>query len=342
MFLARLLFHTDHICGVKLEDATNSCEGKHPVEKIRNEATLISGSVLRINKSVQTMDAKDLLLDSLDERSATYAKKVKRCRDEFSTDAVHDLRTSIRRLLAILDVVAFMTSASKVEKLSGRLKDQLDGFSDLRDMHVMLDKLAKDVNTLPELEPLQGYLEKREKRRQRADEKHIQNIKPGGVERRVLKIRRSVEDLSELEVGMELPQAVDQAYLTVIQRYGEVDPARLISIHRLRVGFKKFRYMVEAMHPCLPDFPEALLKQMQDYQTEMGNIHDLQVFLETLAEFAEKSDAYNPVPVRRIYERILAEVISRYLKHKEDVLTFWRATPLEAFPWEAGQTRKDG
>ena len=287
------------------------------------------------------MDAKDLLLDSLDERSATYAKQVKRCRDEFSTDAVHDLRTSIRRLLAILDVVAFMTSASKIKKLSGRLKDQLDGFSDLRDMQVMLDKLQQDVNALPELEPLQGYLEKREKRQQRADEKHIQNIKPGGVEKRLLKIRRDAEELSELEVRRELPQAVDEAYLTVIQRYGEVDPAQLISIHRLRVAFKKFRYMVEAIHPCLPDFPEALLKRLQDYQTEMGNIHDIQVFLETLAEFAEKSDTYNPVPVRRIYERILAEAVSKYLKNKSDVLSFWRATPLEAFPWEAGQTRKE-
>ena len=340
MFLARLLFHTNHIGGVKLEDAPG-VEVNIPQKKFGNESTLISGSVARINQSVQTMDAKDLLLDSLDERSTTYAKRAKRCRDEFSTDAVHDLRTSIRRLLAILDVVAFMTSASKIEKLSDRLKDQLDGFSDLRDMQVMLDKLEQDVNTLPELEPLQDYLEKREKRRQRADEKHIQNIKPGGVEKRVLKIRRSVEDLSELEVRKELPQAVDQAYLTVIQRYGEVDPAQLVSIHRLRVGFKKFRYMVEAIYPCLPNFPEALLKQMQEYQTEMGNIHDMQVFLETLAEFAETSDAYNPAPVRRIYEKILTEAVSKYLKHKDDVLTFWRATPLEAFPWEAGQTRKD-
>ena len=139
--------------------------------------TLISGSVLRINKSVQTMDAKDLILDSLDERSATYVKKAKRCRDDFSTDAVHDLRTSIRRLLAILEVVAFMTSGSKIEKLSDRLEDQLDGFSDLRDIHVMLDQLEKDVTTLPELEPFQNYLEKREKRRQRQDQKHVQNIK---------------------------------------------------------------------------------------------------------------------------------------------------------------------
>jgi CHAD domain-containing protein len=287
------------------------------------------------------MDAKDLLLDALGERSATYVKKARRCRDDFTTDAIHDARTSIRRLLAILDVVAFITSASKIEKLYDRLKDQLDGFSDLRDMQVMLDKLKEDINTLPELEPLQNYLEKRERRRQREDEKHIQDIKPGGIEKRLLKIRRDVEDLTEEEVRGKLPQAVDEAYLTVIQRYGEVDPAQLVSIHRLRVAFKKFRYMVEAIYPCLPNFTETLLKRMQEYQTEMGNIHDIQVFLETLAEFAEKSVSYNPAPIRRIYERILGEAVSKYMKNRSEVLTFWRATPLDAFSWEAGQTRKE-
>lgn len=287
------------------------------------------------------MDAKDLLLDSLDERTATYVKKAKRCRDNFSTDAVHDLRTSLRRLLAILEVVGFMTSTSKVEKLVDRLDDQLDGFSKLRDMQVMLDKLKEDVNTLPELEPFQNYLEKREKRHQREDEDHIQNIKPGASEKRLLKLRRDVEDLVEVDVQRDLPQAVDQAYLAVLQRYAEVDPSQLVSIHRLRVAFKKFRYMVEAIYPCLPNYPEELLKRLQEYQTEMGDIHDIQVFLETLSKFAEKSESYNPVPMRRIYERILADAVSRFMKHKDDLRSFWRASPLDAFPWEAGQARKE-
>jgi CHAD domain-containing protein len=287
------------------------------------------------------MNTQDLLLDSLDERGTVYSKKLKRSRDDFSTDAIHDLRTSIRRLLAILDVVAFITSAGRIEKLSDRLKDQLDGFSDLRDMQVMLDKMSENVDELPALEPFQDYLKKREKRRQRADEKHIQNLKPGSIKKRLQKIQKDVRDLSEEDLQGKLPQAVDEAFLTVVQRYSEVDPANLLTIHRLRVAFKKFRYMVEAIYPCLPHFPESQLQRMRDYQTKMGDIHDIQVFLETLSEFADKNESYNPQPVRDFYEQMLAECVSDYLKNKDEVLTFWRATPLEAFPWEAGQTRKD-
>jgi CHAD domain-containing protein len=287
------------------------------------------------------MDARNLLLDSLDKQRANYRENLKLCRAEFSRKAVHDLRTSLRRLLATLDVIAFVTSAARIEKLSDRLKEQLDDFSELRDIQVMLDRVSEDVGTFPELEPFQNYLEKREKKKQRSDEKHIQNIKPGSIDKRLLKVQAAVEDLSASELQDKLPQAVDEAYLTVIQRYAEIDPAQLISIHHLRVAFKKFRYMVEAIYPCLPDFPEAQLQHMHNYQTQMGTIHDGQVLLDTLAEFAEDSDSYDPRPVRRFYERSLTEQLSEYLKHKADVLNFWRATPLVLFRWQGEQKEKE-
>jgi CHAD domain-containing protein len=287
------------------------------------------------------MDSKDLLLDSLDKRGTAYREKLKLCRDEFSKEAVHDLRTSIRRLMATLDVIAFVTSASRIGKLSDRLKEQLDESSNLRDLQVMVDKISEDISASPELEPFQAYLEKREKRKQRTLEKHIQDMKLKNIDKPLLKIQAALEDFSAEELYDKLPQAVDAAYLTVMQRYAEIDPAQLVSIHHLRVAFKNFRYMVEAIHPCLPDFPEAQLVRMHDYQTQMGNIHDLQVLLETLEEFAKESDSYDPRPVRRVYEKALAEALSAFLKDKDEVMTFWRTTPLVAFPWQGNQNKKE-
>lgn len=287
------------------------------------------------------MDAKDLLLDALEKRGAAYRQNLKLCRDEFSKKAIHDLRTSIRRLLAILDVAAFVTSGSRVEKLSGRLKEQLDGLDDLRDTQVLLDEISEKISTLPELEPFQDHLEKLEKRKQRKAEEYVQDIKPGGVNKRFVKVYEKVEELPPEELHGKLPQAVDEAYLTVIQRYGEVSRTQPITIHRLRIAFKKFRYMVESIYPCLPNYPETMLEDMHDYQTQMGRIHDLQVFLAALNEFAEASNLYDPQSVRRFYERLLAETLSTYLKNKHRVTTYWRANPLKTFPWEADQKRKD-
>lgn len=287
------------------------------------------------------MDSKDLLLNSLDERGAAYRENLKRSREDFSEKAIHDLRTSIRRLLATLDVIAFITSRSRAEKLSDKLKDQLDGLDDLRDMQVMLEEVSERIDTLPELEPFQGYLEKREKKQQRAAEKYLEEIKPSGIEKRLNKLAADVDDLSSDELDGKLPQAVDEAYLTVIQRYGEIDPTQLDSIHWLRVAFKNFRYMVEAIHPSLPGFPESQLERMHDYHNKMGHIHDLQVLLETLQEFSRDSETFDPQSVRRSYERLLAEAVSGFLETKEEILSFWRTSPLEAFPWKGDRTKEE-
>jgi CHAD domain-containing protein len=302
----------------------------------------VAGSQLinQILKVFGNMDAKDLLLNALDECGATYRKSLKRCRSEFSKDAVHDLRTSIRRLQATLAVSAYFTSASRIEKLSDRLENQLDGFSDLRDIQVMLDKVSEDTDKIPELEPFRDQLKKCEKRKQRTDEKHVQTIKPGSIKKRMLKIREALEDLSAGEFDGKLPQAVDEAYLTVLQRYGELDPSQLVSIHHLRVAFKNFRYRVEMIYPCLPDFQEGLLTRMHGYLDQMGTIHDGQVLLETLAEFAEEDDSYDPEPARRFYEQSLTDKVSEYLKNKADVLRFWRLSPLDSFPWQKKQKKR--
>lgn len=281
------------------------------------------------------MDATALLLDGLGKRGEAYRKNLKQARTEFSSDTVHDLRTSLRRLLATLDVIAFFTSAARVEKLSTPLKEQLDRFSDLRDIQVMRDRVAEDIGQLPDLEPFQVDLKKHEKRQQRKDEKRVGNLKPGSVKRQLVKLQETLTDLSAAELNeTKLPQPIDQTYLTVLQRYAEIDPAQPVSIHHLRVAFKNFRYMVEEVYPCLPDFPETLLTQLHGYQTQMGNIHDTQVLLETLANYIEGSGASAAHPYH-FYEQSLADQIAAFVKKKANILHFWRATPITAFPWQA-------
>jgi CHAD domain-containing protein len=111
-----------------------------------------------------------------------------------------------------------------------------------------------------------------------------------------------------------------------------VDPAQPATIHRVRVAFKKFRYMVEIVHPMLEGYPEANLKRMNRYQTLMGEIQDAEVFLKALTDFDASSSV--PDPVRQNYESRHAESISIYLENKDMLDEFWRRSPQEPFPWE--------
>ena len=148
------------------------------------------------------------------------------------------------------------------------------------------------------------------------------------------KMREGLEVDPNADLITLIFDAVDDAFLTVRQRLAWVDLARSATIHRVRVAFKAFRYMVEIVHPLLRDFPPDMLKQMDDYQTRMGNIQDVEVFARTLDDFTENATFPELDAVHRYYERRRSEAISKFIAAKDQLHTFWRPAPDEPFPWE--------
>lgn len=279
--------------------------------------------------------AHTLTIEALEQRWSNYRNQLKRCRAEFSEEAVHDLRVAARRMLALIEVLRGIQPHPRLQKLRRAFKAQLDGFDDLRDTQVMLVEISESIETLPELAALQTYLQKREKRLLRAAEKQVEDFETGGMARRARKVSDNLASAPIEGLAGRTLQVVDDAFLTVTQRYGGVDPTQAATIHRVRVAFKKFRYMVEVIHPLLPGFPPKLLKRLHNYQTAMGDIQDVEVFLQTHADFAARHADYDPHPVRLHYERRHAELILSFVEDMHEVHTFWRATPEQPFAWES-------
>jgi CHAD domain-containing protein len=287
------------------------------------------------------MPAQELLLTALNQRYEKYLAERKRCKAEFSEEAVHDLRIAARRLLALVELLQAIDPQPRLQKLRRDFKDQLDSLDDLRDTQVLLVEISEMLETLPELAPLQKFLQKREKRLLKAAESDVRAFKTGAIARQIANIQVSLaESAASRDLTEPVLEAVDEACLTVSQRKGRVDPAQPASIHRVRVAFKKFRYMVEIIHPILPGFPETQLKNMHEYQTTMGEIQDVEVLLQTLADFTVKHETYDPQPARRFYEQRHAELINAYIENMHEFFTFWRATPDQPFPWESQEKEK--
>lgn len=279
------------------------------------------------------MDANTLLLEAIDNRWEKYREQIKTCRREFSEEAVHDLRVAARRLLALVDLIRAVRPHPRLQKIRKALKGQLDEFDALRDTQVMLAEISETIDSLPALKPLQQILQKRERRLLREAEDIVEELKPAGIARRLEKVRADItETIPSPEFDGLVLLAVDEAYGTVLQRYRWINPAQPATIHRTRIAFKRFRYMVEIVYPLLPIFSQSLFKRMHEYQTAMGEIQDVEVFLFTLDDLTE---AGSPESVRRYYEQRHAELIAAYIEDKGEVETFWRADPGQAFPWEA-------
>jgi CHAD domain-containing protein len=287
-----------------------------------------------LSEGANDAETAQLFLDTFDQRWKTYHVELENCRAQFSEAAVHDLRVSARRLLASLEMTRILDPHPRLQKVRRALKNLIDEFDELRDAQVMLANIADHIQAVPALAPLQKNLLRQEKSLLRAARKEIRNFDLQGLRKRIDKVRLRLESrLAQPETKTELVQAVDLAYATASQRYAQIDAAQPATIHRLRLAFKKFRYMMEIIHPILSGFPAEKLTAMHDYQSMMGEIQDAESFLHLLDLFREKKTSYDPQPARRFYERLHAERLAVYLENMGELITFWRATSQESFPW---------
>jgi len=286
--------------------------------------------------SPSTLSVNQFLLAALDQRWKNYRAELRRCRAEFSNEAVHDLRAAARRMLALIWLLNSISPRPRLQKLNRAFKEQLDKFDDLRDTQVILAEISETVQELPQLQAFQDYLQGVEKRLLKILRKELKVIDLFDVSKRIRRLRESLkaESDSNGELVLHTLQAVDDVFLTTRRRQNWINPAQANTIHRVRLTFKTFRYMVEIINPLLPEFPPENLKKMHDYQSLMGEIQDVEVIMQALSDAPLHASSFDPEPVRRYYERCHAEAISAYMKRMQQLDAFWRSAPDQPFPWE--------
>jgi CHAD domain-containing protein len=277
-----------------------------------------------------------LLLEAMDQRWKDYRAELKRCRAEFSNEAVHDLRSAARRMLALIQLLNSISPRPRLEKLNRAFKDQLVEFNDLRDTQVILAEVSESIQELPQLQEFEHYLQDVEKRLLKALRKKLKVIDLFDVSRRIRRMQASLNAEANANGGLSLQvlQTVDDAYLITEQRRKWINPAQASTIHHVRIAFKTFRYMVEIVHPLVPGFPPENLKQMHDYQALMGEIQDVEIIVQRLADAPASTVAFDAGPVHRYYQNTHAKAISAYLECVDQLDTFWRRAPDQPFPWE--------
>src|SRR5262245_14779725 len=118
------------------------------------------------------------LVNELEESWNRYRKVVKVARADMTEASVHDLRVSLRRLDAAMDLaepIAGKRSMQRTRKRAGKLRS---GLSPLREVQVQLLALSDFVKTCPELEKFQRRLSKREESLLRTGKKDLNKQLP--------------------------------------------------------------------------------------------------------------------------------------------------------------------
>src|SRR5215213_6383277 len=177
-----------------------------------------------------------LLLNALEKSWEKYSEKLERCRDEFSNEAVHDLRVATRRILAFIELLNSISARPRFQKMIRTFKEQLDEFDDLRDTQVILTEISETLRELPQLQTFQKYLQGAEQKLLRRLRKKIKKFETSEIAKRIRKTQESIEEEVNDESESQVLQAVDDAYLLIRQRLDWVDATRASTIHHVRVA----------------------------------------------------------------------------------------------------------
>lgn len=244
---------------------------------------------------------------------------------KLAADPVHDLRVALRRCRSMADgVMAFDPDPSwkQMKKAGKKLFRSLGELRDAQVMHEWVNKLGSPEDPVTGI--LLRFLASREAQHQLEAAQALQNFDrkqwkkwSTSLPRRAARIRTGslIFKHLALERWTEAYQLHRRALRTGSQR----------AWHGLRIGLKRFRYIVENFLPVQHDAWIGDLKELQDL---LGEVHDLDVLWNTAVEIKAFPD-----PHRRHHwhSKVVEERSQRIRRYREKMVgknslwQVWRA-----------------
>jgi CHAD domain-containing protein len=208
--------------------------------------------------------------------------------DPASEEAIHDLRVSIRRVLAWIAVRdALLGPDRDLRAARSSLKALMSPLGKLRDAHVKRDLIRTILPKGDEPSYLYAVLV--------AGDVQLREEKVGGLLGRKSARRIRVPlPMARTGRGSGADASVSGSrHLSMLgravrkHRKGALDPSNPDALHRMRLAFKKYRYAWEVLEPLLPRAARNGGKRLHDFQTLLGTIHDCDVILVDVRSFRD-------------------------------------------------------
>ncbi len=235
-------------------------------------------------------------------------------------DAVHDLRVALRRSRSIASGMALMDECSEWRGVRKAGRKLFRWLGKLRDVQVMQEWVAK---LSPEGDAVRGALlnelGQREKKLRERSESAIDRFD----RKRWKKLMRQVSRRSHLVVpdGPEARQLAESRLAEAMRKHrNALRTQNALDWHALRIGLKRFRYVVENFLPARQATWGEDLKHLQDI---LGEVQDLEVLRRKL----EAWEGLRATEKGRWVRRIKREQATRQAEYREKMTgrnSLWR------------------
>lgn len=231
--------------------------------------------------------------------------------DGFHSEAVHDLRVALRRCRSMADGFRAIDPYKDWKRMRRHATALFDSLGALRDCHIIMEwaqKLGSPDD--PITQQLLGHFGQQE------TELELQATNAiDAFDRKQWQswTRQLGQRARRLPIGSHVFQVLALEKFIAARRLEApaLKSGSVIALHKLRIGLKKFRYVVENFLPQLHQEWKAELKQVQEL---LGEIHDLDVVRESILSACTSAP---PVALQQWEEILAAERLQRIQRYTE-------------------------
>jgi len=231
--------------------------------------------------------------------------------DGFESEAVHDLRVALRRCRSMADGFRAIDPFKDWKRMRRQATALFDALGALRDCHVIMEWAEK--LGLPDDPIKEQLLEHFGVQETELERQATSAIVAFDREQWRNWTRQLGQRARRLPVGSHIFQVLALEKFIAARRLEApaLKSGNEIAFHKLRIGLKKFRYVVENFLPQLNNEWKAGLKQVQDL---LGEIHDLDILRESILSVCAAAD---PAAQQQWEEIIAAERLQRIQRYSE-------------------------
>ncbi len=234
--------------------------------------------------------------EELSKRAATFLDWRDAVLTNEDVEAVHKMRVASRRLRATLDAYHPVCQGKPFKNAYRTVKKTAHLLGAARDTDVMLQEVARLMEEAPDEEEagLHWLRERLSNYRQECQQK-LEAFLPHLDEHAFLEtIASALPNASTSEKKAKPDSALDpQAPIgqssrqIACQKVDELSgwsdaveqPYAVRELHRLRIAAKRLRYTLEIFAPFLPDECQPVVKELEQIQEELGQLHDRDVII---------------------------------------------------------------
>ncbi|HTY60896.1 MAG TPA: CHAD domain-containing protein [Acidobacteriota bacterium] len=252
-------------------------------------------------------------------------QEAERTSTDFSPDHIHDLRVALRRCRSIAAGYMTIDPDKTWKALTREARRLFKRLGELRDVQVMeewVDRLGMQED--PVYSAMTACFAARRQELELRAMKALSEFDRDSWGRWIQRLHRRSRNIPLGGAVFQLNAL--NAWKAAHRLHGEAlrnrsNPA----FHRLRIGIKKFRYIVESFLPQLHQEWGGDLKALQDW---LGDVHDLAVFWNTGVQIHAFPDAESRNCWRRRINEEKAERLEKYrikMLGKQSLWKIWRS-----------------